>query len=293
MDSTSADTDRRKRQYVPRVNHGGNYCGHSPDSPRLGLLKPVTGSDKTLPGILRELQERLERYYSSPNTLPSLRNANRSAQGRRMRSERREACLLLLKAIIAHTDLVSLRCGFPSKQGFISLTLDWLTDFTGLGLRRAERALADLKRANLITVSQPRQLQEDGTWKGLAAVKAVNRLLFTAFGLGRRLQHEKQRASDRLAKKVKKIGGTLTGWARNALVIGGIMAPKTESKAPPIPSFRPSRSGESPGDQDAYNRARLELLIALRQAHPERSAADINADADRILQDKQQKRFTA
>ena len=293
MNSTSADTGRRKRQYVPRVNHGGNYCGHSPESPRLGLLKPVTGSDKTLPGILRELQERLERYYSSPNTLPSLRNANRSAQGRRMRSERREACLLLLKAIIAHTDLVSLRCGFPSKQGFISLTLDWLTDFTGLGFRRAERALADLKRANLITVSQPRQLQEDGTWKGLAAVKAVNRLLFTAFGLGRRLQHEKQRASDRLAKKVKKIGGTLTGWARNALVIGGIMAPKTESKAPPIPSFRPSRPEEPPGDRDAYNRARLELLIALKQAHPERSAADINADADRILQEKQQKRFTA
>lgn len=293
MDSTSVTSGRRKRPYVPRVNHGGNYCDHSPESPKLALLKPVTSPDKTLPGILLELEERLNRYYSSPNTLPSLRHANRSAKGRGMRSERREACLLLLKAIIAHTDLVSLRCGFPSKQGFISLTLQWLTDFTGLGFRRAERALADLKRANLITVSQPRQLQEDGTWKGLAAVKAVNRLLFTAFGLGRRLQFEKQRASDRLAKKVKKVGGTLTSWARNALVIGGIMAPKTESKGPQIRSFRPPRSEEPPGDPEAYSRARTELLIALMQAHPGRSSVDLNADADRIFQERHQKRFTA
>ncbi|MCD2872153.1 hypothetical protein [Pseudomonas aeruginosa] len=61
--------------------------------------------------------------------------------------------------------------------------------------------MADLKRANLLTVNQPRQLNEDGSWRGLAAVKAVNKHLFTAFGLGRRLGHERDRASKRLAKK--------------------------------------------------------------------------------------------
>lgn len=234
------------------------------------------------------LQERIKRYYSSPSALPSLRCVNRSPQGRQQRSERREACLVLLTAIIAHTDLVSLRCGIPTKAGFLSLTLNYLVEFTGLHFRRSERAMADLKRANLLTISQPRKLQEDGSWRGLAAVKAVNKLLFTAFGLGRRLQHEKKRATDRLAKKIKKAGGTLTSWARNALVIGGIVQPLARNST----TFRPPRPENPPGDPEAYNRARLELLIALKQAYPDRSAANINAEADKILQEKQQSRFT-
>ncbi|MNF73585.1 hypothetical protein D3C84_555910 [compost metagenome] len=57
-------------------------------------------------------------------------------------------------------------------------------------------------------------------------MKAVNKLLFTAFGLGQRLRHERDRATNRLAKKATKLGGTLTGWARNALLIGWTGAPK-------------------------------------------------------------------
>ena len=264
--------------YVARVNNGGNFCGHTPDSPRLELVKPVTGAGKKLPGILTVLQERIRRYYSAPNVLPSLRNANRSRKGRQQRSERREACLVLLNAIVVHTDLVSLRCGIPTSAGFLSLTLDYLVEFTGLNYRRAERAMADLKRANLLTVSQPRQLKEDGTWRGLAGVKAVNKLLFTVFGLGRRLQHEKVRASKRLAKKVKKAGGTLTGWARSALVMGRDKEPKRTGA--------PAATKPAITDTPQYQHARLDLLMALKQAYPEHSAQEINAEADRILQSK-------
>lgn len=271
---------KTKRPYVDRVNHGGNFCGHQTDSPRLDLIRPETS--KRRPGILIELQERMRRYYASPNVLPSLRNAHKSKQGRQQRSERREACLVLQAAILEHTDLVSLRCGVPTPSGFISLTLPYLVQLTGLHPRRAERAMADLKTANLITVSQPRQLKEDGTWRGLAAVKAVNKLLFTVFGLAKRLKHEQDRAVDRLAKKVKKAGGTLTNWARNALVIGG-------SKA--LGKFRTAaeanRASSVPQvDPVALQRVRMELLTALMQAKPGRPAQEYYDEADRIIAEK-------
>ena len=212
-------TQRRRRPYVPRVNAGGNYCGHSPDAPRLALVKPTTFKNR--PKILLRLQEEIEQYYRSPNRLPSLNAANGSK--RQQRSERREACLLALKAILEYTDLTSLRCGIPSSGGFVSLTLNFLAEYTGMGMRRMERAIADLKSSNILTVAQPRQLQEDGSYKGLAAVKAVNSLLFGAFGLLKWLKHEKDRSSERLAKKAKKEGGTLGQWSRSALLIGRVV----------------------------------------------------------------------
>lgn len=275
-----ADSHRKSRPYVSRVNHGGNFCGHQTDSPRLDLHKPE--ASKRRPGILIELQERIRRYYNDPNVLPSLRNANKSKQGRKQRSERREGCLVLLAAVLEHTDLVSLRCGVPTPSGFMSLTLPYLVKITGLHPRRAERAMADLKQANLLTVNQPRQLKEDGTWRGLAAVKAVNKLLFTVFGLAQRLKHEKDRAAERLAKKIKKTGGTLTTWARNALVIGG---GKQSGK------FRATadsdRSARKPTvDPQELQRVKIQLQVALMQAHPEWKSQEVNAEVDRVISDK-------
>ncbi|HDZ55295.1 hypothetical protein LCGC14_0393400 [marine sediment metagenome] len=260
------------RAYVPRANQGGNYCGHNPDSPRLELVAPTTL--KTRPKILSLLQKRIQQYYGSPTRLPSLRSANRSKQGRQQRSERREACLLLLTAILEFTDLSSLRCGVPTADGFVSLTLNYLVQFTGLHPRRAERALADLKRANLLTVAQPRQLLEDGSWRGLAAVKAVNKLLFTAFGLGRRLQHERDRATKRLVRKTRT-RGTLTTWARNALVLNTLFTQPGRSYT------RQQRAHPQMGEDLA--RRRLDMLLALRQEYPSWSAEQINQEVDRLV----------
>lgn len=262
------------RPYVPRINSGGNFCGHQPDAPRLELVKPTT--DKRRPEILRRLQERIRQYYRSPRYIPSLNAANGST--RQQRSERREACLLLLTAILEYTDLASLRCGVPTSAGFISLTLDYLVQYTGLHMRRAERAMADLKRANLLTVSQARQLQDDGTWKGLPAVRAVNSALFGAFGMLERLKHERERATKRLAKKTSRAGSSLSVWSRNALVLGQ-RAPSSrqqsiERKLPPGVSL------------EVYEKARAELLIALKSVYPDMPFNERNAEAERILRDK-------
>ncbi len=183
--------------------------------------------------------------------------------------------MLLMAAIVEFTDLVSLRCGVPTATGFMSLTLDYLVKYTGLNMRRAERALADLKTANLLTVSQPRQLLEDGSWRGLAAVKAVSALLFTMCGLHERLKHERDRAAKRLAKKAVKAGGSLTGWARNKLVIGN-----------PAPSRgRRVEPGSPPRGVDrlTFERARQEVLIELKLSHPTMPPDERNAEAQRIL----------
>jgi len=195
-----------------------------------------------------------------------------------MRSERREACLVLLAVIVEYMDLVSLRVGIPTSKGFVSLTLDKLVQFTGLHPRRAERALADLKKANLLTVSQPRQLKEDGTWRGLAAVKAVNKLLFTVFGLHERLKHEIERAAERLASKVKKVGGSLTSWSRNALLIGKNDPDKSRAIHR---HFQPSSAGSV-----EVERVRQPLLAQLRTEHPTWSREDVYAEAERIMAEK-------
>lgn len=261
------------RAYTPRANRGGNFCGHQPDAPRLALVKPTTGKNR--PKILTELQARVRQYYRAPRYIPSLNSANGSK--RQQRSERREACLLLLSAILEYTDLASLRCGVPTSSGFISLTLDYLVQYTGLHMRRAERAMADLKRANILTVSQPRQLLDDGSWRGLPAVKAVNPLLFAMFGFAERLNHERERATKRLVKKAARLGGTLTTWARNALVIG-----KRKQAL-----RRASESRLPPGiDVQTYQQARTELLIALKSTYPDMPPDECNAEADRVLRNK-------
>lgn len=266
--------ERKKRAYKHRVNNGGNFCGHNRDAPRLKLAAPTT--DKKRPGILIELQERITQYYRLPSRIGSLNAANKSK--RQQRSERREACILLLVAILEHTDLTSLRCGIPTAKGFLSLTLPYLIKQTGLGQRRAERALKDLQTANLLSSSQPRQLKEDGTFKGLASIKAVNKLLFMAFGLGRRLVHERKRASERLAKKVKRAGGTLTGWARNALAIQGAVG-VTPSRR------RTQQKGDTPDgiDRETYLKARSALNLELYTLHPEWTRERREQELDMLL----------
>lgn len=261
----------RGREYVHRVNNGGNFCGHDPKVPRLDLIE---STNKNRPKILQKLQERTRTYFSNPQYLPSLNAANKSS--RQQRSERREACLLALSAILEFTDLTSLRCGIPTSSGFLSLTLDYLCRFTGMGQRRMERAVADLKAANILTISQPRQLKSDGSWRGLAAVKAVSQHLFTAFGLSRWLAHERDRANKRLAKKAKKSGSNLTHWARNRLFLGRPQGNKAQR----------GYAAKRAIDNETWERARLELMLALKESDPGAEASFIRTEADRILSER-------
>jgi hypothetical protein len=247
----------------------GNGCGHDPLNPNFTLAKPAKKGKGGLPPILTKCMERIADYYYRPRqVLPSLYFANDSDRGQR--SERREACVLLLKALLKHTDLVSLRVGIPTKDGFLNLTVDYISQQTGMELKRSERALGDLKAAGLITISQPCQRLTDGSWKGLAAVKAISKHLFGAIGLNTNtLKRERKKAGKRLKKKAREWEqeedndplATLTSKARMALFMGALSEKLGEK-----PKFKPAQTSDPPGDPE-YRKQLMLTAAKIKQAH--------------------------
>ena len=205
--------------YVHRVNTGGNFCGHQPENPRIALSEPLQQGKGGLPGVLLEAMRRCVDYYTSPWKIPSLNLANGSS--RQQRSERREACLSTLWAILKFTDLVTLKVGVPTPEGgFVNLTVKYLARQTGFQQRRVERALADIQLAGLVSVHPRCEKRPDGSYKGHAAIKAVSKLFFAIFGLQFRLGFERKRAAKRLKEKQRehaKASGTRTSAARRNL----------------------------------------------------------------------------
>ncbi|WP_175995236.1 Crp/Fnr family transcriptional regulator [Burkholderia vietnamiensis] len=164
------------------------------------LAEPLKGNS---PRILRTLNVRLQRYIAAPaKWLPSLNAANGSR--RQQRSERRVACVQLLRALIKYCDLASLRVGAPGAQGWVDLTLPFFAGQAGLQIRRAERALRDLQTAGLAKVRRQCERQETDQgerYKGLAAIKYLPPSLFEAFGMGAWLRHERVRAHLRAQRR--------------------------------------------------------------------------------------------
>jgi len=261
------------RAYVPRENLGGNFCGHAPLSPRFTLARPAKTGKGGIPHVLTLCAERLRAYYYSPRkVIPSLDLANGSE--RQQRSERREACVLLLTALLKYTDLTSLQVGIPTQDGFLSLTVDYIAKQTGMTLKRVERALADLKTSGLVTIAQPRKRLPDGSWKGRAAVKAISRHLFTVFGLDRRLKKERAKARKRPARKAgKQAPNGQANLARLALAL----------KA--LPGKLGGKPKRKPPDDWEYRR-RLNLKLAeLKEKHWDWSRERLIEEAERILFD--------
>ena len=179
----------------------GNNCGHIPDKPRW-FAPPENHANR--PGILRRIIQSIRDYYTRPGEiLPGLNAANES--DRQQRSERREACIAVLGCILHYTDLITLRVGIPQPGGSMAgLTMPFLAELSGLGERRAERAVADLKKAGIITVHPICEKLEDATYKGYAAIRTVTKHLFTALGLSAWLEHERRKAQERQDKRAEK-----------------------------------------------------------------------------------------
>ena len=265
------------RAYVPRANLGGNFCGHDPRNPRFTLTRPAKTGKGGIPRVLTLCAERLQDYYHRPRqVIPSLDLVNGSA--RQQRSERREACVLLLTALLKYTDLASLRVGIPTPDGFLNLTVDYIAQQTGMTLRRAERALADLRTSGLVTIAQARKPLPDGSWKGLAAIKAISRHLFTIFSLGRILKKERTKASKRLKQKARQWAmkadkATHAGLAQVALTLKALRG---------NPGRKPEPRHKPPDDLE--DRRRLNLKLAeLKAQHWDWDRTRLIEEAERIL----------
>ncbi len=122
-----------------------------------------------------------------------------------MRSERREACQIVIETILSHLDLASLCLGTPTlENGFIDIDMRTIVRDSGIGQRRCERAIALLKEAGFMEVKQPRTINDQGYYVGLRAIRVVTTLFFEFLNLGPMLQRERARASKRLQRKAMK-----------------------------------------------------------------------------------------
>ncbi|MGP9680213.1 hypothetical protein ACT3TC_16460 [Halomonas sp. AOP27-A1-41] len=277
------------RSYTHRINTGGNFCGHMPENPRIALTEPVKQGKGGLPGVITEAMKRCVDYYSSPCKIPSLNLANGS--NRQQRSERREACLTTLWSILKFTDLVTLKVGVPTPGGgFVNLTVRYLARQTGLPLRRIERALADLRRAGIVGIHKRCEQRSDGSYKGLAAIKNVNKLFFAIFGLQMRLNFERKRAVKRLKQKQRqhaKASTTKTAAARRNLTARAAL----DKAGPSIPKQGMyKRNQRRQGDEhsrafDEEQRRQLqELLYQFKVTNPSWTAEQCRKAAEKALE---------
>lgn len=262
--------------HTDRINTGGNYCGHNPLQPVFTLPAPARKGKGGIPRVLTLCSERLTNYYYNPRKIiPSLDLANGSQ--RQQRSERRESCIRLMSALLKRVELASLRVGIPTNSGFMSYTVDYITTDTGMNQKRVERALSDLKKAGIVTVSQPREKLPDGSFKGLAAIKTISKNLFGLFGLGVMLKKERDKASKRLKEKVlqwEKAKETLTSKARATLFLGALIA-----------SLKDNAATKEKAKSLEHERHLQLTALALKQKNPDWDIAHCYSEAHQIIGD--------
>lgn len=180
----------------------GNWCGHNPDAPR---YFHVPGEHKARPHILTWAGEAFRRFYEKPlSYLEEVRASRRSK--RQQRSESREAMASIAQVILHYTELASLRVGIPLSSGeFKSLTIEFLAEKAGIGLKRAQRAIDVMKRAGYIKLIERFDIKNE-VFIGLAAVKSLSLSFFKACGINlQALAAQRSLARKRLNKKSNQV----------------------------------------------------------------------------------------
>lgn len=126
----------------------GNNCGHIIGSPR------IFSSKKRTVFIFKKAVNRLADFYEQPNKyLKKLQFI--MPNGRKRRSESREAIASITSVILNHTDLATKSIvKFTNKGVANSLTVSSIARMTGMSYRRCIRALRQLKKSEYITVNK-------------------------------------------------------------------------------------------------------------------------------------------
>jgi hypothetical protein len=168
--------------------------------PRLHPARPIRKGKGGLPRILSLAAERAKAWYRHPQKCHILNKGSRQT-----RSERREAYQVIIETMLSVLDLVSLCLGTPTlDNGFVDVDMKTLVKASGMNQRRCERAIADLKDAGLVTVKQPRRINEYGDYVGLRAIRVIREAFFEFLQLGPMLQRERARATERLRRKATR-----------------------------------------------------------------------------------------
>lgn len=261
-----------RRTYTPRINAGGNFCGHDPHEP---VLMPVLPLVEGAPSVLYELRRRLLAYYDAPrDKLPTLEACNNST--RLQRSERREALVRLLWCLICHLELSSLRVGKPTEGGFQCHTLKVLAKRADLSMTRAARAMHDLIRAGIVVSSQLRELDDDGCYQCHPASRRIAPELFALFGLEAQLEKHRTRAANRLKQLARSVQSTVRQLLSLKLVTNAMRSQRREGKRQGV--ARTNMSAQGPPE------ARIaKVLQQVLQEHPEWDYQSVRTEMKRRI----------
>lgn len=181
-----------------QIKLSGNRCGHIPEAPQL-YIRPK--EQKKTYSSIHIATERLEEYYYQPvnNWLPNLHLRRKTL--RQQRSERREAVLALASVMVNHVDMATMRVVRLFNNKLVELSIKELAAKAHIHLRRAERALKDLKEAGYIDLQYRVEHCADGTIKPKIAIKRLSALFFYHLGVSfEKLKKEGDRAKKHLAK---------------------------------------------------------------------------------------------
>ena len=192
----------------------GNRCGHDPRHPQLSPPTPIRTGPGAPPRILSLAAEKAKEWFFSPGLCPQLQ----SRPHRQTRSERREACQVVLEFLLSRLDLATLCLGAPTlNHGFIDLDMKTIVAGTGLKQRRCERAIGQFKAAGFLETRQPRFKTATGKYLGLRAIRVITARFFEWLGLGAMLARERTRASKALRARISQFGLSLKDVVRRKI----------------------------------------------------------------------------
>jgi len=248
-----------------------NSFGHDRCNPVFLSVEPVQKGGR--PPVLTRLAGRLPQLYEMLTRAQwrgiisfSVSRARRTPRQRQMYSQRREAVVRLLQAMVTSLDLKTMAILCPDgRTGRLeAVTLAWLAKRAGLGLKRADRAMADIESMGLVFVKQRRERSQDGECRSKAAIRRVSKLLFSVLGLGDELDKARKHKNNRL-RMIREQSElvddrTQTEKARGALqtrnMSKGAFAPDDNKKRRAPDTYSP--------DPDDTERQRATVLRQLR-----------------------------
>lgn len=147
--------------------------------------------------------EKSKAWYNEPDRCPNLN----SSTNRKTRTERREAIIIIIETLLKRLDLTTLRVGLPVQNGFLNIDMKTIVKESGLGQRRCERAIAQLKQAGFIKVKQSRIKRAPDVYTALRVIRIITLDFFTWLGLDRILNKERSKAMVKAGHKLITFSG--------------------------------------------------------------------------------------
>ena len=130
-----------------------NKCGHNPGSPK-NYLRPQN-HQKRPPYLERAISQTSNAYYFPKKLLTRLNFQDQQQK----RSERREACCVVMQTLLHYLELETLTVGYFKNDGvFFHPDIDDIANIAGIKPMRVKRALWDLSRAGYIKVTAREKL---------------------------------------------------------------------------------------------------------------------------------------